>query len=44
MRLELDGLVTNSWILVSRGLDENFLCRCVWNVNTPIPLPAVNPS
>jgi hypothetical protein len=27
MRFELDGLVTNSWVLVSRGLDENFWCR-----------------
>ena len=43
-RFELDGLVMNSWVLVSRGLDENSPCRCVLNANTPIPLPAVSPS
>lgn len=44
MRFELEGHVMNSWVLDSRGLDENSWFRCVCNVNSPIPLPVINPS
>jgi hypothetical protein len=44
MRFGLERLVINSWVLVSRGFDENFWVSCVCNVNKPVPHPAVNHS